>query len=394
MNMRRGFRHLFILLPLLAVGCTSLYDGDDSVVTTYANAVAAADLDGDGRTDLVGGTGVYQDGSATPGYASVVRQTTAGAYAAPARYGLGADPISVAVGDLNGDGRPDLAVTNAASGTLTLLMQSATTAGTFSAGPTLTTGTTTPLDVALGDLNQDGRADVAVAASGTNAVMLFFQSATTAGTFSTAQSLTVSGDPRAIVLGDFSGSGRTDMAVATASNTVALMLQNASPGTFSAGAVLAVGSSPVALRAADLGGTGRLDLITANYRGGIGNGMSVLRQTAPGTFATAVAYDTGDYYATGLGVGDLNGDGRPDVAVACAGVPGDPGSVALLTNLASTPGTFDAPINYRGAWGPMGVAIGDLNADGRMDVVVADGVPYVRFQQTDGSFGVRTSLGY
>lgn len=387
-------RLLLALLALASLACTSFDSGPASGPrTTYANAVATADLDGDGRTDLIAGTGLYQDGEAFQGYASVVRQTGAGTYAAPARYGLGADPLAVAVGDLNGDGWPDLAVANASSGTVTVLLQNPAAPGSFAPSASLSTGQGAPLDLAIGDLNQDGRNDLAVAVSGVG-VMVFFQSAVAPGTFAAPQTFAVVGDPRAIALGDFSGSGRTDMAVATKADAVNLLLQSTTAGTFTAGPVLATGPDPVALKAYDLSGSGRLDLVTANWNAPRTAGITVLRQTAPGTFAAGVSYGVGDDYAAGLAIGDLDGDGHPEIVVACAGLPGDPGSVAVLQNLASAPGTFAAPVNYRGAYGPMGVAIGDMNGDGRPDLVVADGVPYVRFQQADGSFGNRTSIGY
>lgn len=388
-------RTLLALLALAGLGCTSFDSGPASGPrTSYANTVAAADLDGNGHTDLIAGSGLYQDGGAFPGYASVVRQTGAGTYATAARYGLGADPVAVAVGDLNGDGKLDLAVANASSGTVTVLLQNPAAPGTFTPAATLSTGTGAPLDLAIGDLNQDGHNDLAVAVSGSG-VLVFFQSGVAPGTFSAPQTFTVVGDPRALALGDFSGNGRMDMAVATNADNVNLLVQGATGGTFTAGPVLATGPDPVALKAYDLGGTGRLDLVTANWKAATTTaGVTVLRQTAPGTFAAGVSYDVGDYYAAGLAIGDVDGDSHPDLVVACAGLPGDPGSVAILPSVTATPGTFGSPVNYGGAYGPLGVALGDFNGDGRLDLVVADGLPYVRFQQADGSFGNRTSIGY
>ena len=89
-----------------------------------------------------------------------------------------------------------------------------------------------------------------------------------------------------------------------------------------------------------------------------------------------------------LAVGDLDGDGKPDVVVANAGPPGDPGSVAVFLQNPAAPGVLRPAALYQGYWGPVWVALGDLNGDGRLDMVVADGAPYVRYQSqtTPGLF--------
>lgn len=382
-----------LALTLLAVGCTS---SDDAYVQyRYTNAVVMVDVDGDTRPDIISCSGTYENDVAIQGYVSVSLQTTPGVFAAPVRYSVGGDPAAVAVGDLNGDLRPDLAVANAASGTVTLLFQSATTAGSFGSPLTLSCGNLTPLDLAIGDLNQDTRADLAVATAGSNSVLIFNQAAT-AGTFDPPTSLAVSGDPRSVVVAHLNGDARLDLAVGTTADVVSVLFQNGTPGTFATPLDLPVGTRPVALKAVDLTGSGRLDLLTCNYRANASQGLSVLRQTSPGVFATAVNYALDDYFAAGLAVEDLDGDGRLDVAVVCAGLPGDPGSVAILTQNPSTPGTFLPPINYRGYSGGLGIAVGDVNNDARADLVVADGLPYQRLQvpSVPGTFGSGTFISY
>ncbi|HJW33699.1 MAG TPA: VCBS repeat-containing protein [Holophagaceae bacterium] len=388
-------RLLLPVIALLALGCTSS-DTHSDYRLRYTNAVVVADLDGDNRPDVITGNGTYVEAGAEAGYASISLQVTPGTLGTPTRYVVGGDPAALAVGDLNGDNRPDLVVANAASGTVSVYFQSPTTPGTFTLAATLNTGALTPLDVAIGDLNQDNRPDIAVASSGSNTVQIFYQTAT-AGTFLPAASLSVSGDPRAIVVADLNGDLRPDLAVSTTADSVSVFFQNVAPGTFATALVLPVGARPVALKAVDLTGSGRLDLITANYRALTPQeGVTVLLQTAPGVFAAGVNVDIGDYYAAGLAVGDLDGDNHPDLVVACAGLPGDPGSVAVLKQNAASLGTFLAPDNYIGYTGPLGVAIGDLNNDTLPDLVVADGKPYRRLQLSGqpGTFGAASFIGY
>ena len=91
-------------------------------------------------------------------------------------------------------------------------------------------------------------------------------------------------------------------------------------------------------------------------------------------------------------MGDLNGDGNRDIAVACEGLPGDPGFVTVFLQTApaaATPGVLLPPVSYRGVWGPMGVAIADIDGDGHPDLVLADGNIVVRLNSatSPGTFG-------
>lgn len=107
-----------------------------------------------------------------------------------------------------------------------------------------------------------------------------------------------------------------------------------------------------------------------------------------------MSYPTGDSYALDLAIGDLNGDTKPDIAVANSGVPGDPGSVSVLLNTGS--GAFGTATLYGGLQGPTSVSIADIDGDGRNDLISADGTGVIHLQSptTPGQFLAPVQLYY
>ena len=272
---------------------------------TYPYSVAIGDLNGDGRADLA----VANTGSGNVG---VLLGQAGGTFLAAATYSSGGSaPRSVAIGDLNGDGRADLAVANYGSGNVGVLLGQA--GGTFAAAATYSSGGSSPRSVAIGDLNGDGRADLAVANYGSGNVGVLLGQA--GGTFAAAATYSSGGSvPMSVAIGDLNGDGRADLAVANSgSETVGVLLGQAG-GTFAAAATYSSGgSSPMSVAIGDLNGDGRADLAVANY--GSGN-VGVLLGQAGGTLAAAATYSSGGSYPMSVAIGDLNGDGRADLAVA------------------------------------------------------------------------------
>jgi hypothetical protein len=186
--------------------------------------------------------------------------------------------------------------------------------------------------------------------------------------FSSAQSYTVGSLPFNNVLGDFNGDKILDMAVANSgTNTITVLLGNGN-GTFitPATSTYTVGNEPVALLAADFNGDHILDLAVANELGrGANQCLSILIGNGDGTFKPAVNY-AGGHAPRGIASGDFNNDGILDLAVA--NNDGDDVSIYI----GNRDGTFQPAVYYPSHTHPKAVTVGDFNNDGNLDLAVAN----------------------
>jgi predicted NUDIX family NTP pyrophosphohydrolase len=212
------------------------------------------------------------DTNYAPSTSAVVSQAVNGVpsagFAKAVNYGAGSGPWSVAVGDFNGDGKPDLAVANEESNNLSVLLGNGD--GTFQTAVNYSVGLQ-PWSVAVGDFNLDGKPDLAVANEGSSNVSVLLGNGE--GTFQAAVNYGAGSGPWSVAVGDFNGDGKLDLAVAdTVSNSVSVLLGNGD-GTFQAGVNYVAGMGPNSVAVGDFNGDGKLDLAVANAYGG---GVSVL----------------------------------------------------------------------------------------------------------------------
>jgi hypothetical protein len=344
--------------------------------------LAAADLDGNGRIDIAAVSAFGGDLSLAfqeERDAFSIRRLEPGALIpAPAGAGEGAGapsdntPIGVAAGDIDGDGRVDLATADIDSNRVIVLFQDA---GGFTARLAALSDARLrgPQAVALGDIDGDGRLDVVTAGRFSNTVLWFRQSG--AGGFAAGVPLpegsspgTRLAQPIALLVSDIDGDGRLDVAVVGhSSDNLVFFLHGAERGSFtvSSGATFASGTAPLAVK--PLGA----DFVVA----GLGGPRLVhLERTGPAAFAQrAFTAPLEGVVPAALAAGDLDGSGRLDVVLASA-AQFDPALLVFLAPggekaLSAAPPRFlRSPL--LGA--PVDVLALDLDGDGELDLVAAN----------------------
>jgi len=378
---------------LAATGCGGY--GDDYYDNCYScgqpltynvpNSIAIADLNGDGVPDLAVATTLDQGLVSNPGFANVIlnSKTSPGTFDAGVQYSTtGGNPSGIVATDLTGSGSLDLVVSNFGSGSISVFMHGATP-GTYMPALNIVTGGQ-PNQVVAGDLTgSGGNRDLVLAddSPAGNAIVLVHDAANP-GQFLAPIMLATNGYTPSVAVGTIA-TGQVAVVAATSdvngnNGVVTVFVETSTnPVTFAAPVTYPAGAQPQAVRIADVNGDGLPDLVVANLGPGSDgtgtSGVSVLLQDAthPGTFLAPVGYQT-PFGAVDVAVGDLNGDGLPDLVVASYG-PYPTGAISVLLQNAATPGTFGTATVYAGFGQPLSVAIADLNGDGHPDIAAADG---------------------
>ena len=298
-------------------------------------------------------------------------------------FPAGNTPNGVVVADFNGDGKLDVAVadygnpsTGDNGGVIVLLGNGD---GTFQPAISVNAGKN-PISIAVGDFNNDGKEDLVIAdfgdrsTGGSGSVEVLLGNGD--GTFQAPIKLSAGTEPFPLAVGDFNGDGKLDFAVTDFNSGAYIFLGNGD-GTFRPPNLISTGNNPSAIASHDLNGDGKLDLAVAGTPfSGFNSTVNILLGNGDGTFQSPVPYGIVEALPTSIASGDLNGDKKPDLVitqVACSfGLCGGP----TITLLGNGDGTFHQP--FQVAWGtreitPLSVHIADFTGSGKADLVEANG---------------------
>lgn len=328
--------------------------------------VTLGDLDGDGKSDIV-------VANMTSNTLSIFRNTSSSgviSFATKIDVAGALKPNGIAISDIDGDGKPDLSVSAASSSKYFVYRNTSTNGNISFASPISILTGNSPVGIAAADFNADGKTDIVVPNS--DSTISVYKNTSTIGniTFAAKIDFTTGYVPQFPSIGDFDGDGKPDIVVSnTGETTISVFRNTTSSGAISFASKINLSSLSTAWLTAigDLDGDGKLDIVVADY--GNTNVTVVFRNISTSgniLFAPKVNLSaaTGPW---GVAISDLDGDGKPDIAIT-------DNKVSIYKNTC-TNGTisFTPRVNYSTSTTFNGIAIGDLDGDGKPDIVATRG---------------------
>ncbi len=307
------------------------------------------------------------------------------AFAAKVDITTGTEPYSIAIGDLDGDGKADLAVANQISNTISVFRNTSSlgslTTGSFAPKVDFATNSE-PYYVGIRDLDGDGKPEL-IATNNDSDNVSIYKNVSTSGvinssSFAAKVDFTTGENPWNATVDDFDLDGKPDLAIVNdVGNTVSILRNTSSKGiinatSFATHVEFATGSFPIGIDSEDLDGDGKIDIVVTNQAS---TSISVLRNTSTvgsittSSFAAKVDFPTGlDPYS--VAIGDLDANGKPEIIVANYS-----SATASVFNNTSTSGTIalSAKVDFDSGTSSLMVALNDIDGDGKIDLTVTNG---------------------
>jgi len=332
----------------------------------YTPRGIVTDLDGDGKIDLaaanmfINRVSVSRNISTIGNFNFETLQTFEGS----------GTPRRITTGDLDGDGRPDLATVNSEGNAFSVFRNTSSVGSISFDNELLFTTGLNPFGIAIGDLDNDGKADIVTGNYDGNSISIH-KNTTLSNNISFDSPIDLAAGPSCIdvAIGDIDGDGKPDIVVNNvANNTVSIFRNTSGSGNISFASKIdySTGSYPQKSLLADVNGDSKIELIVCNL---IGYSISIYKNlSVPGNISLASSIDYGSAaYPYDVAAGDLNGDSKPDLATS----NGVSNTLALFKNnsLAGSI-SFDPKVDYSPDQNPQSVAIADMDGDSKLDVVV------------------------
>lgn len=356
----------------------------DLTTGTQPIGVQISDFNNDGKQDLLvvnGGPNtlyIYKN-------IGTSNKISAATFANPVAYNTGFGPYYARVADLDADGKSEIIIANASTtnNRISVLRNISTTDSIqFATKVDYAAGTSSPTDLAIGDIDGDNKPDICIVLQGTNKISILknncIKGIINSASFGTSVTFNTGALPFKMAIGDLDGDQKPEIAVSnTGGNTVSIFSNTASVGIINASSLASmstytVGNSPIGICIADINNDGKNDVLTANYSD---NTISVLKNnwSIMGTlsFNTALNF-AADRGVNDLSVMDIDGDTKLDVVTTCY----DAGKIVIFKNTGTT-STFDATSlvsrrNVATGINPSGLALGDLDGDKIPDMAIAN----------------------
>ncbi len=312
----------------------------------------ATDVNNDGRLDFI----VVNRYSNS---VSVFINNGSGVFAPKADISTTANPYAIAHGDFNNDGKIDFVITHVSnittSESINIYLNNGN--GTFTHGQDYDTGVINAFSVKTGDLNADGKPDLAIVGGvgGTGYVSTFLGAGN--GTFGSRTLLPHTGGyPYDVSIKDFNGDGKLDMAAPASAGQLAVYINNGT-GTFASNVLYPGVAGAPTIESVDLNADSKLDLVVSVF----GN-SSVYTNNGSGVFTKTTSNVN---LKPGFKLADVNADGKVDAISLDA-------TSKVSVYLGTGSGNFTLENRYTASALPNVVATGDLNGDSRTDFVITD----------------------